>query len=154
MAPGYRRRGPPLAREWAQAASQYRDALHGKNVTPLARDSMRRQAERILMCFRNVSVAVPPPFDDTTATLRNHSSVVNSRSARDLFDGLTAKCPECGNLSPVLSVCIERTPQTLSGSLESNQDRLLQCTPESLACDPDVGGRDPSLPDIAFLWRH
>jgi hypothetical protein len=28
---------------------------------------MRRQAERILMCFRNLSVAIPPPFDDTTA---------------------------------------------------------------------------------------
>jgi hypothetical protein len=56
-----------LRREWAQAASQYREALHGKKLTPLARDSMRRQAERILMCFRNLSVAIPPPFDDTTA---------------------------------------------------------------------------------------
>ena len=43
-----------LRREWAEAANQYREALEGKNLTPHARDSMRRQVERILMCFRNL----------------------------------------------------------------------------------------------------
>ena len=53
-----------LRREWPEAASQYREALQHKNLTPHARDSMRRQVERILMCFRNLNVSPSPPFDD------------------------------------------------------------------------------------------
>jgi hypothetical protein len=53
-----------LRREWAEAAYQYQVALEGKNVTPHARDSMRRQVERILMCFHKLNVAPAPPFDD------------------------------------------------------------------------------------------
>ena len=53
-----------LCQEWAEAANRYREALQGKNLTPLARESMRRQVERILMCFRKLAVVPPPPFDD------------------------------------------------------------------------------------------
>jgi hypothetical protein len=53
-----------LRREWAQAASQYREALERTNLTPHAHDAMRRQAERILMCFRKLAIPPAPPFDD------------------------------------------------------------------------------------------
>jgi Tetratricopeptide Repeats-Sensor len=56
-----------LRREWAEAAYQYREALQSKKVTPHARESMRRQVERILTCFRTLNVAPAPPFDDPTA---------------------------------------------------------------------------------------
>jgi len=54
-----------LRQEWSQAANQYREALKGKNLTPHARESMRRQVERILTCFRILGVAISPPFDNT-----------------------------------------------------------------------------------------
>jgi hypothetical protein len=53
-----------LRREWAEAADQYREALRGKNLTPHARDSMLRQIERILMCFRKLAIVPARPFDD------------------------------------------------------------------------------------------
>jgi hypothetical protein len=53
-----------LRREWTDAGNQYREALKDKNLTRHARESMRRQVERILMCFRNLNVAPAPPFDD------------------------------------------------------------------------------------------
>ena len=53
-----------LPQEWAEAANQYREALQCKNLTPHARRSIRRQAERILMCFKKLAVVPPPPFDD------------------------------------------------------------------------------------------
>jgi hypothetical protein len=56
-----------LRREWVEAAYRYSEALQGKNVNHHARESMRRQAERILMCFRNLSVSPSPPFDDPIA---------------------------------------------------------------------------------------
>ena len=56
-----------LRQEWSQAAAQYREALKGKSVTAHARESMRRQVERILMCFLNLGVAIRPPFDDAAA---------------------------------------------------------------------------------------
>jgi tetratricopeptide (TPR) repeat protein len=53
-----------LRREWPEAANQYREALQDKALTPHARESMRRQVERIVMCFRNLSVSPAPPFDN------------------------------------------------------------------------------------------
>ena len=55
-----------LRREWEQAAAQYREALQGKNLDHHARASMCRQAERIIAAFRNLNIAIPRPFDDTT----------------------------------------------------------------------------------------
>ena len=76
-----------LRREWAQAANQYREALEGKNVTSHARESMRRQVERILMCFRNLNVSPSVPFDDPMALLDigTQQSTVSStlRTSRD-----------------------------------------------------------------------
>jgi hypothetical protein len=56
-----------LRQEWEQAAAQYHAALEGKNLAHHARESMRRQAERIIAAFRNLNIAIPRPFDDTTA---------------------------------------------------------------------------------------
>lgn len=53
-----------LRREWAEAAYQYREALQSKKVTPHARESMRRQVVRILMCFAKLGVTPAAPFDD------------------------------------------------------------------------------------------
>jgi hypothetical protein len=41
-------------------------------------------------------------------------------------------------------------PLRLAG-IESRQAVTMHAL---IARDPDDGGRDPSLPDIAFLWRH
>jgi len=62
-----------LCQEWSQAANQYREALKGKNLTPHARESMRRQVERILMCFRTLGVAFSPPFDNTALLFAGNS---------------------------------------------------------------------------------
>ncbi len=59
-----------LRRVWAEAANRYREALESKNLTPHARASMRRQVERILMCFRDLSVSPAPPFDDPMALFK------------------------------------------------------------------------------------
>jgi hypothetical protein len=56
-----------LLREWAEAADQYGKALRSRDLTPRARASIRRQIERILMGFRNLGVAIPPPFADPSA---------------------------------------------------------------------------------------
>jgi hypothetical protein len=50
--------------EWAQAAALYREALGARKISHLARESMRRQMDRILLAFRNLGIAIPPPFDD------------------------------------------------------------------------------------------
>ena len=56
-----------LRREWAQAAAQYRAALEQKKLDHHARESMRRQVERILLAFRGINIAIPSPFADTAA---------------------------------------------------------------------------------------
>jgi hypothetical protein len=53
-----------LRREWAQAAVLYREAMGAREISHLARESMRRQVDRILLAFRNLGIAIPPPFDD------------------------------------------------------------------------------------------
>jgi hypothetical protein len=53
-----------LLGHWDEAAALYQAAAGGSQVTPHARDSMYRQAVRILTGFRNLGVTVPPPFDD------------------------------------------------------------------------------------------
>jgi len=63
-----------LCQEWSQAANPYREALKGKNLTPHARESMRRQVERILMCFRTLGVAISPAFDNTAVFFAGSSS--------------------------------------------------------------------------------
>jgi tetratricopeptide (TPR) repeat protein len=62
-----------LRQEWPQAANHYREAVKSKDLTSLARHSMRRQAERILMCFRNLSVMIPPPMDNLDALFATDS---------------------------------------------------------------------------------
>jgi hypothetical protein len=56
-----------LRQEWAQAAVLYREALNGSDLTPHARASINRQVGRILAAFRNLGIAIPPPFDDLSA---------------------------------------------------------------------------------------
>ena len=56
-----------LRREWAQAAALYREAMGAREISHLARESMRRQVDRILLAFRNLGIAIPPPFDDAAA---------------------------------------------------------------------------------------
>jgi tetratricopeptide (TPR) repeat protein len=56
-----------LRREWAQAADLYREALGAREINHLARESMHRQVDRILLAFRNLGIAIPPPFDDAAA---------------------------------------------------------------------------------------
>jgi hypothetical protein len=55
-----------LLREWTHAAALYREALNARNLNHHARETMLRQVERILQAFRNVGVAILPPFDDPT----------------------------------------------------------------------------------------
>ena len=85
VAPGHGRRGPPLA----PGSGPKRPAgivrhFMARNSTPLARDSMRRQAERILMCFRNLSVANPHPSTtrprSTKSFLRRELPIVGDES--------------------------------------------------------------------------
>ena len=45
-----------------------------------------------------------------------------------------------------------RPPQMLAWKRIKNA--LLQCSLSRLACDLDVGGRDPSRPDVASHWHH
>jgi hypothetical protein len=52
-----------LRQEWADAAGQYREALKRKAITFHARSTMRRQVERILLCFHNLGIEPAPPFD-------------------------------------------------------------------------------------------
>ena len=56
-----------LLKEWTQAAALYREALNARNINQHARESMLRQVERILAAFSSLGVAIPAPFDDTTA---------------------------------------------------------------------------------------
>jgi hypothetical protein len=56
-----------LLQQWAQAASHYREALDSRHINHFARESMRRQVERIILAFRDLGVAVSPPFEDLTA---------------------------------------------------------------------------------------
>jgi hypothetical protein len=78
-----------ILREWGQAANQYREALRSRLLTHHARDSMRRQVERILICFQNLGVAIPPPLDDpgaffasgSTPSIGGASSDANSESS-------------------------------------------------------------------------
>jgi hypothetical protein len=53
-----------LRREWPQAVSQYRAVLQSKSLSPHALVSMRRQVQRIVMCFRSLGVVISPPFGD------------------------------------------------------------------------------------------
>ena len=55
-----------LRNEW-RAAAFYREALDAKKINHHARESMRRQVDRITLAFRDVGVAIPPPFDDSAA---------------------------------------------------------------------------------------
>ena len=55
-----------LSREWGLAEQSYREALRGPRLTARAREAMRRQVERIVMCFRNLGVAVGAPLDNPT----------------------------------------------------------------------------------------
>jgi hypothetical protein len=65
-----------LRQEWDDAARQYREALKGKNLTALARRSMSRQAERILLCFRNLGVAVPPSWEHLESLFLTRAAAV------------------------------------------------------------------------------
>ena len=56
-----------LRREWGQAAALYREAMGAREISHLARESIRRQVDRILLAFRNLGIAIPPPFDDPAA---------------------------------------------------------------------------------------
>jgi hypothetical protein len=56
-----------LRREWAQAAALYREAMVARTITHHARESMRRQVDRIILAFGSLGVPIPPPFDDTAA---------------------------------------------------------------------------------------
>ena len=71
-----------LRREWSEAANQYGEAIHDKALTPHARASMSRQVERVLMCFRNLGVTMPPPFDDTTALFCPSLETIQDRLLR------------------------------------------------------------------------
>jgi tetratricopeptide (TPR) repeat protein len=62
-----------LRQEWQEAVNQYREALKGKNLTSLARNSMSRQVDRILMCYRNLGVPIPPLLDDLHALFATRS---------------------------------------------------------------------------------
>ena len=56
-----------LRQDWAQAAALYREALNGRHINHHARESMRRQVERIVLAFGYLGVTIPPPFDDPAA---------------------------------------------------------------------------------------
>jgi hypothetical protein len=58
-----------LRREWAQAATLYREAMDARDINHHARESMRRQVDRIILAFSYLGVSIPPPFDDTAALL-------------------------------------------------------------------------------------
>ncbi len=86
-----------LRQEWAQAVSQYRAALQSKILTPHARESMRRQVERIVMCFRTLGVAISPPFDDLrtlfgTSPLPHPSAGPETTSVRDPVPDAAPAC--------------------------------------------------------------
>jgi hypothetical protein len=53
-----------LLQEWTKAEAQYREALRHKNLKAQSRNSMRRQVERIVACFRKLSITPAGPFDD------------------------------------------------------------------------------------------
>jgi tetratricopeptide (TPR) repeat protein len=56
--------GHLIRREWAEAAAHYRQALKSKKLTAFAKESMRRQVTRILMCFEKLGITPGSPFDD------------------------------------------------------------------------------------------
>jgi hypothetical protein len=56
-----------LRRNWAEAAGQYAAALGAKNVQPFHRQSIGRQARRILDAWAGLDVRPEPPFDNPDA---------------------------------------------------------------------------------------
>jgi hypothetical protein len=56
-----------LLQEWTQSTALYREALSAKTLNHHARETMLRQVERVLAAYRLLGVAIPAPFDDTTA---------------------------------------------------------------------------------------
>ncbi len=56
-----------LRQEWNEAASQYREVLRRQNLKPHARESIRKQIERVVASFSALGVVVPPPFDRPAA---------------------------------------------------------------------------------------
>jgi hypothetical protein len=56
-----------LLREWAKAEAQYREALRHKDLKAQSRNSMRRQVEWIVVCFRKLSATPAKLFDDPAA---------------------------------------------------------------------------------------
>jgi hypothetical protein len=56
-----------LRQEWAQATALYCEAMEARTITHHARESMRRQVDRILLAFGSLGISIPSPFDDTAA---------------------------------------------------------------------------------------
>jgi hypothetical protein len=56
-----------LRREWAQATARYCEAMEASTITHLARESMRRQVDRIILAFGYLGVSIPPPLGDSDA---------------------------------------------------------------------------------------
>ncbi len=69
-----------LRREWAQAAALYREAMGAREISHLARESIRRQVDRILLAFRNLGIAIPPPFDDAAAFFASGSATPTGKT--------------------------------------------------------------------------
>jgi tetratricopeptide (TPR) repeat protein len=86
-----------LRQEWEDAAKQYREALKGKNVTSLARRSMSRQAERILLCFRILDVPIPAPWEHLESLFETGSP---SRTGAVSVAPASQDSPDPGPLSP------------------------------------------------------
>ena len=76
-----------LCREWEQAAPLYREALESKKISHHARESMRRQVERIIMAFRHLGVDIPPPFDDPAALFAPGPTSPGFRCSEAVADG-------------------------------------------------------------------